>query len=200
MAAKLKVYRAEIGGAHEWIVAARSQKEAAAIWGVDLDVFREGRGGPTTKPPLVDAAMREPGTPLRRVIGGKGAFKPIPVSDVETWKLAAKAMGLKGKPKPAPKKAKAAPKPKLKTKTKSKPKTVKSKPQPKGPSKAALAALKRAERALAAHLAASAKAERDQAAARVALEAKQAKARQGLAATRERLETALAKARRKAAG
>ena len=124
MAAKLKVFRAEIGGLHEWIVAAPSQKAAAAIWGTDIDVFREGRGGPTTKPATVAAAMKYPGTPLRRLLGGTGAFKPIPKGgDLESWKLAAKAEGATGKrpqaskPLPAPKpkkepKAKAAPKPK----------------------------------------------------------------------------------------
>lgn len=122
MPAKLKVYRAEIGGAHEWIVAAPSQKAAAAIWGTDTDVFTNGRGGPTTIPALVDAAMKDPGTPLRRVLGKKGPFGPIPKSgDVETWKLALQAEGLKPgkreKPAPPPKPARAEkPKPEPKPK------------------------------------------------------------------------------------
>lgn len=192
MASKLKVYRAEIGGAHEWIVAAKSQKDAAAIWGVDLDVFKEGRGGPTTIPAMVEAAMKKPGTPVRRVLGTKGAFKPIPKNDVETWKLAAKAMGLTGKPKPAPKKPKA---------TKAKP-APKPKPEvkPKGPSKAAVAALARAEKALAAHVAAGERAERQAAEAMRALEAKQAKARQVMEEKRAALEAAVSKARARAAG
>jgi hypothetical protein len=192
MAAKLKVYRAEIGGAHEWIVAAKSQKDAAAIWGVDQDVFQQGRGGPTTKPALVGPAMADPGTPLRRVLGGKGAFKPIPKTDVETWKLAAKAMGLSGKPKPAPKRAKA-----LKAKPQPKPKAV---TKPKGPSKAAVAALAKAEKALAAHVAAAERAERQAADAMSKLEAKQAAARQAMEETRAALEAAVSKARAKAVG
>ncbi len=127
MAAKLKVFRAEIGGLHEWIVAAPSQKAAASIWGTDIDAFRDGRGGPTTKPAYVAAAMKYPGTPLRRVLGGKGAFQPIPKGgDLESWTLAAKAAGATGrrlkaaKPKPAP-----APKPKKEPKPKT---PVKPKP------------------------------------------------------------------------
>lgn len=129
MAAKLKVYRAEIGGAHEWVVAATSQKAAAEIWGTDIDVFREGRGGPTTKPELVKAAMEEPGVPQRRVLGGKGPFKPIPkTGDVETWKLALKAMGITGKRPPPPKPAKPEkPKPEPKPKKAEKPKPDRSK-------------------------------------------------------------------------
>lgn len=196
MAAKLKTYRAEIGGAHEWVVAAKSQKDAAAIWGVDLDVFKEGRGGPTTIPALVAAAMEKPGTPMRRVLGGKAKFKPIPKSDVETWKLAAKAMGLTGKPKAAPKKAKA----KAASKPKSEPVTKAKAAKPKGPSKAAVAALAKAEKALAVLVAASERAERQAADAMRRLEAKQAAARKVLAEKRAALEAAVSKARARAAG
>jgi len=124
MVAALKTYRAEIGGTHEWIVAARNQKEAAEIWGTDTDVFREGRGGPTTIPTLVRAAMEEPGRPLRRVLGSNGPFKPIPRNnDLESWRLAVAAAGTdpnrkrekpkpaKDEPKPDPQKAKPEPKP-----------------------------------------------------------------------------------------
>lgn len=117
MAAKLKVFRAEIGGTHEYVVAARSQKEAAEIWGTDIDVFRNGRGGPTTVPALVEAAMEKPGTPQRRVLGKKGPFGPIPKgNDLEAWRLALMAEGVKPgakrvKPEPPPKPAKEKPKP-----------------------------------------------------------------------------------------
>jgi hypothetical protein len=117
MAAKLKVFRAEIGGTHEYVVAARSQKEAAEIWGTDIDVFRNGRGGPTTIPSLVDAAMEKPGTPLRRVLGKKGPFGPIPKgNDLEAWRLALMAEGVKpgarrAKPPPPPKPPKEKPTP-----------------------------------------------------------------------------------------
>lgn len=129
MPAKLKVYRAEIGGAHEWIVAAPSQKAAAMIWGTDIDVFAQGRGGPTTVPALVDAAMKEPGTALRRVLGTKGPFKEIPkTGDLETWKLALQAEGLKPGRRPKPVKAALPPKPKkdLKPKPALKPKADRS--------------------------------------------------------------------------
>lgn len=119
MPAKLKVYRAEIGGAHEWIVAAPSQKAAATIWGTDTDVFAQGRGGPTTVPALVEAAMKEPGTPLRRVLNTKGPFKPIPkTGDIETWKLALQAEGLKPGKRPKPPRPAPPPKPKKEEKPK----------------------------------------------------------------------------------
>ena len=116
MAARLKVFRAEIGGTHEYVVAARSQKEAAGIWGTGVDVFRNGRGGPTALPQLVDAAMEKPGTPLRRVLGKKGPFGPIPRgNDLEAWRLALMAEGVKPgarrtRPEPPPKPAKEKPK------------------------------------------------------------------------------------------
>lgn len=143
MAAKLKVFRAEIGGTHEYVVAARSQKEAAEIWGTDTDVFRDGRGGPTTIPALVGAAMEKPGTPLRRVLGKKGPFGPIPKgNDVEAWRLALMAEGVK----PGTKRAKPAPTPAAKEKPKAQPKTKVAPELPK-PDRTALDA---AEAALAA--------------------------------------------------
>lgn len=142
MPAKLKVFRAEIGGTHEYVVAARSQKEAAEIWGTDTDVFRNGRGGPTTIPALVDAAMEKPGTPLRRVLGKKGPFGPIPKgNDLEAWRLALQAEGVK----PGAKRAKPAPPPPApKEKPKAQPK---AKVEPPKPDRSALDA---AEAALAA--------------------------------------------------
>lgn len=179
--AKLKVYRAEIGGAHEWIVAAPSQKAAASIWGTDTDVFAHGRGGPTTIPALVDAAMKEPGTPLRRVIGEKGKFKPIPKSgDVETWKLALQAEGLK--PGKRPKKAKppAPPKPA---------RAAKPKPPPKP--RRDRSALDAAEASLKAFEGEMKARELDMADERVALAQRQATARKHLLERRAALKRAV---------
>ncbi|MCC6918319.1 MAG: hypothetical protein IT548_03900 [Alphaproteobacteria bacterium] len=147
MVAKLKTYRAEIGGTHEWIVAARNQKEAAEIWGTDIDVFREGRGGPTTIPALVGAAMEEPGQPLRRVLGSKGPFKPIPkTNDLESWRLAVAAAGVD------PNKKREKPKLVARQDAKSEPGRATPEPKPEPPPKPKLdrSALDAAEAALAA--------------------------------------------------
>ncbi len=185
MAAKLKIFRAEIGGTHEYVVAARSQKEAAEIWGTDIGVFRNGRGGPTTIPALEKAAMEKPGTPLRRVLGKNGAFGPIPRgNDLEAWRLALMAEGVK----PGAKRAKPTPPPKP---PKEKPKPP---PKPEKP-KADRSALDAAEAALAAFEAraeaqtASLKAEMD------ALAARQAKLRQSIREERETLSRKLRAAR-----
>ncbi|BCW88182.1 hypothetical protein sos41_13200 [Alphaproteobacteria bacterium SO-S41] len=185
MAARLKVFRAEIGGAHEWIVAAPSQTAAAAIWGTDTDVFREGRGGPTTKPAYVEAAMRNPGTPLRRVIGGTGAFKPIPKGgDLETWKLAAKAAGATGK---RPKTAKSPPPPKPKVPVK-----AKAPPKPK-PDRSALDAAEAALKVFEAEAKAEAA---DIAAERKALAARETRAQKHRDERRAALKAAITAARK----
>lgn len=90
--ARLKVYTAEIGGVHEWIVAAPSMAAAARAWGVDVDVFSRGGGHVTKDETATKAALAQPGVALRR-LKGKGAYKTVTeAGNLESWALAAEAV------------------------------------------------------------------------------------------------------------
>lgn len=105
MARKLKVYKAEIDGLHEWIVAAPNQAEALAAFGVGQDLFAQGLAKPTTEPAEVEAGAKAPGVALRRLKGSADAFRPADAAgDAAGWNRAAKAAGVKAtrKKKPEP--------------------------------------------------------------------------------------------------
>jgi hypothetical protein len=61
----LKVFVARIGF-HDVVVAATSQKAALEAWGVHANLFAQGAAKITQDPDLVEAALANPGTPLRR--------------------------------------------------------------------------------------------------------------------------------------
>ena len=73
MARRLKVYRARLGF-EDSVVAAPSQGAALAAWGVRQNLFAEGGAAIETDPEAVAAALKHPGTPLRRPVGGQGGF------------------------------------------------------------------------------------------------------------------------------
>lgn len=72
--AKLKVFQATMGF-HESVVATTSRPKALEAWGVRQDLFAEGMATETDEPKAVEAALKQPGVPLLRPIGDKGAFK-----------------------------------------------------------------------------------------------------------------------------
>jgi hypothetical protein len=73
----LKVYFAPLGF-FESVVAAPSQAAALRAWGVHQDLFASGDAKVTAEPDAVEAAMAHPGAPLKRPVGGKGAFRLDP--------------------------------------------------------------------------------------------------------------------------
>jgi fermentation-respiration switch protein FrsA (DUF1100 family) len=105
-ASRLKVFGAQFGF-YDSIVAAPSQAAALRAWDTHQNLFAEGRARPITDEVLVEAACAQPNVPLRRAVGGTGAFEVEPTSLPVVPDL----------PKPtrqrhAPAKAKAAPRPK----------------------------------------------------------------------------------------
>lgn len=90
--ARLKVFQATLGF-HDSVVAATSRPKALAAWGVRQDLFAEGMAKAAEDPKAIAAALKQPGVPLLRPVGGKGAFE----ADAAPPRLP------KGeKPKPAP--------------------------------------------------------------------------------------------------
>lgn len=104
MAARLKVYEADLDGVNRWIVAAPSQKAALEAWGVRQNLFLLGEAKVAEDDAAIAAALARPGEPLRAPKGGKGPFRPLAEPDVAGWTAAAKAIGAKkpkaGKPAP----------------------------------------------------------------------------------------------------
>jgi hypothetical protein len=72
--AKLKVFQATMGF-HESVVATTSRPKALEAWGVRQDLFAEGMAKETDDPKAVEAALKQPGVPLLRPVGDKGAFR-----------------------------------------------------------------------------------------------------------------------------
>jgi hypothetical protein len=104
MAAKLKTYRAEIDGLHEWIVAAPNQRAALDAFGVHQDLFAQGAAGVFDDKAGEAAARAQPGVPLRRPKGSTAPFKPVETGGAEMWTKAAAAAG-KSAPKKPPSRA-----------------------------------------------------------------------------------------------
>ena len=103
MAPRLKVFAASLDGLHQWIVAAPSQTQALAAWGVHQNLFQQGEAAVTDDPVAVKAALAAPGRPLRRPTGSSDPFKPAPESgDLDAWQAAAKATGGKAPARKAP--------------------------------------------------------------------------------------------------
>ncbi|MDQ0465458.1 hypothetical protein QO010_003245 [Caulobacter ginsengisoli] len=72
--AKLKVFQASFGF-HDSVVATTSRPKALEAWGVRQDLFAEGMAREADDPDAIKAALAQPGAPLLRPIGDKGAFK-----------------------------------------------------------------------------------------------------------------------------
>jgi hypothetical protein len=96
MPRRLKVYFARLGF-FESVVAAPSQAEALKAWGVHQDLFASGEAKMVTDP-QARAALKHPGVPLRRAIGGDGEFTLDPALP----KAPGKARKTKDAPKPTP--------------------------------------------------------------------------------------------------
>ena len=77
MARPLKVFRAHLGF-YDTIVAAPSQKAAAAAWGANPREFAHGFASVTQDVKAVEAALAQPGVVLRRPAGSQGPFKANP--------------------------------------------------------------------------------------------------------------------------
>ncbi len=105
MAGKLRVYASQIDGVHEWIVAAPNQAAALAAWGVNQNLFEQGRAKLETEPAAVRVALKASGAPLWRLAGSNDPFAPVAAQgDVAGWRAAAKAVGAhstKIEPKPS---------------------------------------------------------------------------------------------------
>lgn len=104
MAARLKVYEADLDGVNRWVVAAPSQKAALEAWGVRQNLFLLGEAKVAVDDAAISAALARPGEPLRAPKSGQGPFRPLAEPDVAGWTAAAKAIGAKkpkaGKPAP----------------------------------------------------------------------------------------------------
>jgi len=77
MARPLKVFRAHLGF-YDTVVAAPSQKAAAAAWGANAREFAQGFASVTHDAKAVEAALAQPGVVLRRPAGSHGSFKAEP--------------------------------------------------------------------------------------------------------------------------
>jgi hypothetical protein len=75
--ARLKVYQTQLGF-YDAIIAAPSQKAAAAAWRAGMERFRHGFAHVTEEPDAVKAAIARPGTVLRRPVGSKIPFSENP--------------------------------------------------------------------------------------------------------------------------
>jgi hypothetical protein len=73
----LKVFIAPLGF-FESVVAAPSKAAALRAWGVRQDLFASGEARLTTDQAAVKAATAHPGVPLKRPVGGDGAFELDP--------------------------------------------------------------------------------------------------------------------------
>jgi hypothetical protein len=104
MAVRLKTYRAEIDGLHEWIVAAPNQRAALDAFGVHQDLFAQGLASVSDDAAAESAATARPGAPLRRPKGSNGAFQPVESAATDVWAKAAAAAG-KAAPKKPPSRA-----------------------------------------------------------------------------------------------
>ena len=78
-AQRLKVFQAPFGF-HESVVAAPSQKAALDAWGSHQNLFALGQAREADDEAAIAEALAQPGVPLARPIGSKGAFSASPES------------------------------------------------------------------------------------------------------------------------
>jgi hypothetical protein len=76
---KLKVFQAQFGF-YDTVVAASSQAAALRVWGTHQNLFASGEAKIATDEAAVQAALKLPETPLRRVVGSKDPFQLVPAS------------------------------------------------------------------------------------------------------------------------
>src|SRR5437667_58401 len=86
MAAKLKVFVTS-DGLTDYVVATTSRPKALEAWGVNQDLFKDGRAHETDDPALVEAATAKPGEVVTRSTGAEAPDLPR----AKTSKPAAKA-------------------------------------------------------------------------------------------------------------
>ncbi|HYE42426.1 MAG TPA: hypothetical protein VEA15_03450 [Caulobacteraceae bacterium] len=96
MARKPRVYVAEVDGVHEWVVAAPNQRAALDAFGVNQDLFAQGRARVAEEPDAIEAAQADPGKPLRRLAGSTDPFRSAAEDPGGGW-----AAALAAAPKPA---------------------------------------------------------------------------------------------------
>src|SRR4051794_17970959 len=82
MAAKLKVFITS-DGLTDYLVATSSRLKALEAWGVNQDLFKEGRARETDDPALVRAASARPGEVIKRPSGAKLPKLPPRKSDAK---------------------------------------------------------------------------------------------------------------------
>ena len=73
----LKVFQTQIGF-YELIVAAPSQAAALRAWGCHLNLFADGSARLATDARAIEAALAQPGVPLKRGVGSHDAFSLKP--------------------------------------------------------------------------------------------------------------------------
>lgn len=74
MARRLRVFQAHLGF-YDTVVAAPSRKAALEAWGAGAGEFAKGFAKVTQDPAAIDAAIKQPGTVLKRPYGSSGAYK-----------------------------------------------------------------------------------------------------------------------------
>lgn len=74
---KLKVFIAQMGF-YDSVVAARSQTAALEAWGIHQNLFAGGQARPTDDRQAIEAALAQPGVPLRRLVGTTNPFELKP--------------------------------------------------------------------------------------------------------------------------
>lgn len=62
---------------HEVIVAAKSQREALAAWGIERNLFAVGRAYDTRDPAYCAVALASPGQVFARTAGAAKPFKAV---------------------------------------------------------------------------------------------------------------------------
>lgn len=74
---RLKVFVAQMGF-YDSVVAARSQTAALEAWGTRQNLFAGGQARLTDNAQTVEAALAQPGVPLRRLVGTNNPFELNP--------------------------------------------------------------------------------------------------------------------------
>ncbi len=102
---KLKVYQAKLGF-YESVVAAANQSAALRAWGTHQNLFAEGGAEVATEPLAIEAALAQPGVPLRRALGSTEPFSAEPglprFPDLPRTRARPKAVAPPPVEKPAP--------------------------------------------------------------------------------------------------
>ncbi|SFK88317.1 hypothetical protein SAMN05444581_1394 [Methylocapsa palsarum] len=76
---KLKVFQTQFSF-YDTVVSASSQAAALRVWGTHQNLFAGGDARIATDEAAVQAALKHPETPLRRVVGSKDPFQLVPAS------------------------------------------------------------------------------------------------------------------------